>query len=194
MRSKRARRERDENRDEEKTPETETEVETTSEPENVSEVVTAKVEEKPATVPVSNVPAPPPPDIGATPEDILGLQVQMLDPADLDGSSQHSDPAPQQADTTGSESELTTPAGASSAPMEYYEERAAMAKEVLRAGSDHPRIARRKQKVEQPITEVSDKPEESQIDSDPNDDDDIRVSDDVMITASKRDRRKLFGR
>jgi len=136
--------------------------------------------------------APPPPAAGASPEDILGLQVQILDPADIDSAKAGlTDPGPSDRGTPRSEPESSLSTTGGSPPMEDYEERAAMAKEVLRAGSDQARSGRRKTSK----TEDTALPSEEALSEDPDaDDSELRVSDDLTITASKRDRRKLFGR
>ena len=62
-----------------------------------------------------------------------------------------------------------------------------MAKEVLRATSDQTRKSRRMQKAE---TSDDSPPEETEAPTDEN----VRFSEDLTISAKKRQRRKLFGR
>jgi hypothetical protein len=80
--------------------------------------------------------------------------------------------------------------GSGPAPMEEYEERAQMAKEVLRATSDQPRGSRRRSKAdpESSAAEASEDEEPAE-----ETEDNVRFSEDLTI-SSRKHRRKLFGR
>jgi hypothetical protein len=78
--------------------------------------------------------------------------------------------------------------------MEAFEERSAMAKEVLRATSPQPRSSRRSRRrdAESGDSPPADTAEDDKSEEDP--DEDVRFSEDVTISAKRRQRRKLFGR
>lgn len=120
-----------------------------------------------------------PPSRSATPEDILGLQTQLYE--QVEESKPATDP-----EVPSSTRDSSAETGGSP-PMENFEGRAAMAKEVLRATSDQTRKSRRMQKAE---TSDDSPPEETEAPTDEN----VRFSEDLTISAKKRQRRKLFGR
>jgi hypothetical protein len=120
-----------------------------------------------------------PPSRNATPEDILGLHTQTYEQVE------ESRPSTEPEEASGAR-DLSAETGGSP-PMEDFEERAAMAKEVLRATSDGPRRSRKAPKVE---TADEASPEEIEDVADEN----VRFSEDLTISAKKRQRRKLFGR
>ena len=118
--------------------------------------------------------------MNATPEDILGVQTQRV--AFEADKPQEPEPAPRPAADV-----LKT--GGGPAPMEEYEERAQMAKEVLRATSDQPRGSRRRSKTEEQDSDAeSSEVEEPSEETEQN----VRFSEDLTISSRKR--RKLFGR
>lgn len=125
------------------------------------------------------VETPPPPSRNATPEDILGLQARSFE------QLEQSPPADAPADLSSNRALAGEASG--SPPMEEFEERAAMAKEVLRATSDQHRSSRRKSRSD---VGGGSAPEEAVEDIA---DEDVRFSEDLTISAKKRPRRKLFG-
>jgi hypothetical protein len=125
--------------------------------------------------------APPPPGINATPEDILGVQTQRA--ASEPDQPSEAAPAPRP-----SADVLKTAGGP--APMEEYEERAAMAKEVLRATSDQPKSTRKHQKQPGEASEVQ--PTGDDEEPAPENEQDVRFSEDLTISSRKK--RKRFGR
>ncbi|MGO9343504.1 MAG: hypothetical protein ACLP6E_13455 [Acidimicrobiales bacterium] len=138
---------------------------------------------KPDEAPIA---APPPPDMNATPEDILGVPTQRvtIDLAD----EKRSEPEPEHHAGAGAES---IKGGGGPPPMEEYEERAQMAKEVLRATSDQPRSARRQPKPDGESSDAGD----AEDDEPPGHEDNVRFSEDLTFSSrSSRKRRKLFGR
>jgi hypothetical protein len=123
-----------------------------------------------------------PPQINATPEDILGVQAQHLDPKEA---------APQET-AEGPEQGAQLPgSGTGAKPMEAFEERAQMAKEVLRATGNNPRSLRSDEQVSEsrphsePVGEDEPSPEEER-------DENVRFSEDLTISSKRR--RRLFGR
>jgi hypothetical protein len=126
-----------------------------------------------------------PPDISATPEDILGVPTQ------------HSAMQELQQQVTDNEGDEESPkpvtlsgAGTGAAPMEAFEERAQMAKEVLRATSSQPSHAN------VPVSGVAASGGENSAQEEPERteerDEDVRFSEDLTISVKRR--RKLFGR
>jgi hypothetical protein len=131
-------------------------------------------------------PAPPPPAMNATPEDILGLQTRSFEPVE--------EPTAADAPAKPSNAGATIVGAGGSKPMEAFEERTAMAKEVLRATSPQPRGSRRSRRRD---TESGDSPPADTAEGDMSEEDpeeDVRFSEDVTISAKRRQRRKLFGR
>jgi hypothetical protein len=132
-------------------------------------------------------PAPPPPAMNATPEDILGLQTRSFEPVE--------EPKPADAAAEPSNAGASIAGAGGSKPMEAFEERSTMAKEVLRATSPQPRSSRRSRRGRD--TENGDSaPAEPAENDEPEEDadEDVRFSEDVTISAKRRQRRKLFGR
>jgi hypothetical protein len=123
-----------------------------------------------------------PPSRNATPEDILGLQTQR--------SEQTEEPRPTGDPEGPSSTQGLSAETRGSPPMEDFEERSAMAKEVLRATSDQTRRSRRVSKVETADEASPLEAEETEDVADEN----VRFSEDFTISAKKRARRKLFGR
>jgi hypothetical protein len=130
--------------------------------------------------PSSSGAAPPPPEMNATPEDILGVPTQRA--SFEDDKSEEPEPAP------GPAADVPN-AGGRTAPMEGYEERAAMAKEVLRATSEQPKGHRRQS------AEAGEGDRAAADDTEPSDEreQDVRFSEDLTI-SSRKSRRKLFKR
>jgi hypothetical protein len=125
-----------------------------------------------------------PPSRNATPEDILGMNTQLYEQVEESPPAEHPEGSPT-SNFIGSET-------GGPPPMEDFEERAAMAKEVLRATSDQSRRSRKPPKAEatgEPAEETG-APEELGDVADEN----VRFSEDFTISAKKRPRRKLFGR
>jgi hypothetical protein len=137
-----------------------------------------------------------PPGISATPEDILGVPTQHTAMQELQQqvTDNESDEDPQKHVTLSG-------AGTGAAPMEAFEEKAQMAKEVLRATSSQPSHAGVPVSghTSVPVSghasgpasggdpaaqEESERPEER--------DEDVRFSEDLTISVKRR--RKLFGR
>jgi hypothetical protein len=131
---------------------------------------------------VPAVAAPPPPGINATPEDILGVPTQRV-------TSEVEKPPEPVPDSRAASDVLKTAGGPP--PMDEYEERAAMAKEVLRATSDQPKSARKQQREN---AEGSDAPASDDEEQEPAEENEqnVRFSEDLTISSKKR--RKLFGR
>jgi hypothetical protein len=125
---------------------------------------------------------PPPPQINATPEDILGVQAQHRDSQDEPAQESAERPEPA-APLPGS--------GTGAKPMEAFEERAQMAKEVLRATGNNPRGLRSDEQGSdagprtEPVGQDEPEPEEER-------NEDVRFSEDLTISSKRR--RRLFGR
>jgi hypothetical protein len=136
--------------------------------------------------PPERSPAPPPPAMNATPEDILGLQTRSFEPVE--------EPKPADAPAEPSNTGASIAGAGGSKPMEAFEERSAMAKEVLRATSPQPRGSRRSRRRDTETAESAptETAESEKSEEDP--DEDVRFSEDVTISAKRRQRRKLFGR
>jgi hypothetical protein len=121
-----------------------------------------------------------PPDISATPEDILGVPTQHSAMQELQQ---------QVTDNEGDEESqkpVTLPgAGTGAAPMEAFDEKAQMAKEVLRATSSQP------SHTSVPVS-GGDPPAQDKPDPADERDEDVRFSEDLTISVKRR--RKLFGR
>jgi len=124
--------------------------------------------------------------MNATPEDILGLQTRSFESVEKTTPTE----AAEQPSDAGAK---TREGPGGSKPMEAFEERAAMASEVLRATSDRPRSHRRHKHSE---AESGDSPVDpdarEETEEDP--DEDVRFSEDMTISSKRRPRRKLFGR
>jgi hypothetical protein len=121
-----------------------------------------------------------PPDISATPEDILGVPTHHTAMQELQQQAV-------EGETDGDPEKPVTLAGAGTgvAPMEAFEERAQMAKEVLRATSSQPSHA------SVPVSGGG-PPTEAEPDGAEERDEDVRFSEDLTISVKRR--RKLFGR
>ncbi len=129
------------------------------------------------------VPAPPPPDMNATPEDILGVPTHRV------VFEAENEKVPEPAATPVAEVQKT-PSGPQ--PMDEYEERAQMANEVLRATSDQPRSAQRRARNTEEGSGAAELEGEELA---PVHEDNVRFSEDLTISSrSARKRRKLFGR
>ncbi len=122
-----------------------------------------------------------PPDISATPEDILGVPTQHSAMQELQQ---------QVTDNEGdaeSQKPVTLPgAGTGAAPMEAFDEKAQMAKEVLRATSSQTAHS-----TSVPVS-GGDLPAQDKPDPADERDEDVRFSEDLTISVKRR--RKLFGR
>ncbi len=128
-------------------------------------------------------PAPPPPDVNATPEDILGVPTHRVV-----FEAEHVKPPEPVAPPA---SEVPKAAGGPR-PMDEYEERAQMANEVLRATADQPRSAQRRARN---VDEGSGAEETEGAEHAPANEDEVRFSEDLTISSrASRKRRKLFGR
>jgi hypothetical protein len=135
----------------------------------------------------AEVTAPPPPEMNATPEDILGV------PTNLTETGTEKVPTDEYTDIPTRSAEDVLGVGSGPAPMDEFEERAALAKEVLRATSDQPRKARRKR--ENADTHPAEADEQSSDEGSQNveeREEDVRFSEDFVISSRKK--RKLFGR
>jgi hypothetical protein len=131
-------------------------------------------------------PAPPPPAMNATPEDILGLQTRSFEPVE--------EPTPADAPAEPSNAGASIAGAGGSKPMEAFEERSAMAKEVLRATGPQPRGSRRNRRRDTESGDSAPADAAESEKSEENPDEDVRFSEDVTISAKRRQRRKLFGR
>jgi hypothetical protein len=123
-----------------------------------------------------------PPEINATPEDILGVPTQH-------GAIQEMNAATvEQQETEARSAQNLGGTGTGAAPMEAFEQRAQMAKEVLRASSNQtsPSGARASRPVDQDPSD----PEEPAISEEV--EQDVRFSEDLTISVKRR--RRLFGR
>jgi hypothetical protein len=128
-------------------------------------------------------PAPPPPDMNATPEDILGVPTHrvVFEPENVKPPEPAAAPA----------SEVPKTASGPQ-PMDEYEEHAQMANEVLRATSDQPRGANRRARNAE---EGSGAGESEGEEPAPENEGNVRFSEDLTISSrSSRKRRKIFGR
>jgi hypothetical protein len=128
-----------------------------------------------------------PPDINATPEDILGVQTHQSSMRDLQEQA-----AQEAAAVTGDRPETTLSGTGGTKPMEAFEERSQMASEVLHATSNQN--TRTPTRTEIPKeTAPNDSGDAGEDDQQPEErDEDVRFSEDLTISAKRR--RRLFGR
>jgi len=129
-----------------------------------------------------------PPDISATPEDILGVPthhtaMQELQQQVTDNESDEDAPKPV----------TLSGAGTGAAPMEAFEEKAQMAKEVLRATSSQPSHASVPSSGQASVPVSGGDPQAQPEPERPEErEEDVRFSEDLTISVKRR--RKLFGR